>query len=384
MAQKRLIYVGGIYSERQLLRNAAVSTAGERWQRLLLAPVQKLAPSLEFIAHQQERTFPFGPLWPSADGFDFGPCPAHRVRYINAPGIRMRSLRAGYRRAFDRAVAGRAAPTQVLCYNATPWSVELAQYARTRYRIPTFCIHADFADPGDRWSTLVQQASAFAGNVFLSYAAYQGCAVPAKLHLDGGFSRASVKQPARPDGNRLVYAGAIARSKGVCKLIATVRSMARDQVQLHLFGKIDARDGGHDIIADLEGEPNIVYHGVVPYAELDESLAAAAVLVNPVDVSMPGNALNFPSKLLHYLEMGPPVVTALVEGMAPAYASLVQPVEHDAEISCWREAIERALAESAVERRNRIAATEAFMHVHSWSNQAERLLAWMSSTVSAV
>jgi hypothetical protein len=373
----RCIYVGGLYAERDVLRNRAVSTAGNRWQRGFLNALRGCFDEVDLLAHWQERVFPFGTPLPRRGGFDWNPHRTFAVRYLNLPWLRTTTLRRGYARQIDRALAKGNATTLVICYNATPWSAQLAQRARKIHGVPAVCLHADFPEMHGDWSEFARVAAPFAGNVFFSHLAFMQSPVVNRFHLDGGFERATVREPISTVNGAITYAGNIAESKGVAKLVEWFKTMPGDGRRLQLFGKVDERDGGPRILRLCATDSRITYRGVVPYAELDCELSRAAVLVNPVDVKMRGNPLNFPSKLQHYLEMGPPVVSAMAEGIAPAYRELMYTVEKDRDSSEWCTRIQEAADESPGARAARIGRVEAFLRDHLWAQQVARFTRWV-------
>jgi hypothetical protein len=375
----RCIYVGGIYSEAELLKNIAVSTAGDRWQRGFLRGMVGQCDEVVLLAHQQERIFPFGSPCPGHVGFDWESEKTYPVRYLNLPALRSISLKYGYARALDRALSTSSLRSVIVCYNANSWTNHVAQRARERYGIPTICLHLDFPEMHGDWSKFTRIAGEFAGNVFGSHGAYLHSPVVNKFHLDGGFTRRSVRNHQTAERKAITYAGDISVSKGVAKLISCFKALPDAELRLQLFGRLNSREGGPEILRACESDTRIEYRGVVTYDELEKALAGSAVLVNPVDVKMHGNPLNFPSKLHHYLEMGPPIVSALVEGIAPIYRDLMYCVEREEDQAEWAHRIHEAICEAPDARRNRIERVEEYIGNHLWDRQVERLVDWLDT-----
>jgi glycosyltransferase involved in cell wall biosynthesis len=375
----RCIYIGGIYTEEEVLRNRAVSTAGDRWQRGFLRGMAGQCEDLFLLAHRQERVFPFGSVCPRRAGFDWAEEKTFPVSYFNLPVIRTVSLKYGYARALDRALRTSDRRSVIVCYNANMWTSHLAKRARELYGIPTICLHLDSPDMHGDWSEFSRLSGEFAGNVFGSYGAFIRSPVRNKFHLDGGFTCKAVRNSQPVKHGAIAYAGNIAVGKGVEKLISCFKELPGDQLRLVLFGKVDGRDGGSEILRACTSDRRIEYRGVVTYEELEKTLASSAVLVNPVDVTMRGNPLNFPSKMHHYLEMGPPIVSALVDGIAPEYRDLMYCVEKDEDQSEWARRILEAAGEAPEVRRKRIEKVEAFMGEHLWEKQLERLVDWVET-----
>lgn len=376
---RRIIYVGGIYSETDMLQNRAVSPAGNRWQRGFLKGLSVLIPSIVLLAHRQEQIFPLGPAWLSNGGFDWDLEKTRAVNYLNLPFVRATSLRWGYGRALREVLHNQRDTAAIICYNANPWTVEVARRAWAQYHVPTVCIHADYPDMESDWRPLVRHATAFKGNAFCSYGAFMQCPVANKFHLDGGVARDRVRQSKANCDGPITYAGNIAESKGVLKLVECFNTLPGDDLRLHLFGKVDARDGGPAILRVCKSDRRITYAGTVSQEELETALANSAVLINPVDVRMRGNPLNFPSKLHHYLEMGPPIVSAMAEGIAPEYRDLMYCVDQDRNQAAWRRRILDAFEETPEARTIRIGKVEAFLRERLWVRQVGRFVDWIES-----
>lgn len=373
------LYVGGVYTETEILRNSAVSPAGDRWQRGLLRALEKHCEQVEILSHQQERIFPFGAAFPPAPSLDYDQSRIIPVSYQNVPLLRRESLTSGYVSALDKAMNRPNAPQFVICYNASPWTCALAKRAKTYYQIPAIGLHLDFGELTDGWDKLADCCERFTANVFASYCAYVHVPAKNKFHLDGGFTRKRVLNERKSGTHEIVYAGNISKSKGVDKLVSCFKKMENERAKLVLFGKIDLRNGGTVILRECESDRRIEYRGVVPKDSLESVLSNAAALVNPVSEHTRENPLNFPSKVHHYLEMGPPIVSALVEGMHPKYRDLIYCVNNDADMNEWTSCIAKALAETDRTRSIRTQKANSFLDSHQWDVQVKNLLVWSQS-----
>ena len=105
--------------------------------------------------------------------------------------------------------------------------------------------------------------------------------------------------------NWVLFSGTHYRSKGVNQLIEAWRELKMPGWELHITGYGELTSTLQKMV---EGEPNIVFHGLVGRQELLCLMCSAKICINPHDVSQtPGNVFAF--KILEYIAAGAHVIS---------------------------------------------------------------------------
>ncbi|WBB71731.1 glycosyltransferase [Micromonospora sp. WMMD1128] len=154
----------------------------------------------------------------------------------------------------------------------------------------------------------------------------------------------------------IVYAGGLTRAYGVDRLVRAFQELPDPDLRLALFGRGELAD---ELCAQATRDPRVRPPQLIGRKELASRLARAAVLVNPRPVAQGFVRYSFPSKLLEYLAAGVPVVTTRLPGIPADYERHLMFAETD-DGAGLREALARALALDADERRERGTAGATF------------------------
>lgn len=375
-----LLWLGGIFSEEVLLKHSATSPATNRWQGGLVKALSEQKRPVILLAHLPEPMWPRGKFRPGKSA-DFDPhFDSRLVPYWNIPFARSASLCRSYVKCFHDIYRQHGKPLAVLSYNPTPEGVATGLLAQKHYQTPWVDICADHYDPGVDWAQYAPSANLAKGHVFLSYHAFHNCPFPVKMHLDGGIGRlrftpgrCSVKKTV---GKKIVvYTGMMSIWGGISFLLKAFERVRDPDIELWICG----HGGNSDLTEALKRDNRIRFFGLVAEARLNEICEQASVLVNPRPSHVPGNTMNFPSKVLEYLSYGKPVISTWTSGLSPEYGEVLEVLNEETE-ECLAKTIENVLHwPDAKVAQNSIKIAEFLLKNKTWACQANRLINWVKN-----
>lgn len=374
----RLVWIGACLKPDVIFSRFAVSPAAQRWQRGLLGGLKQIVPDLQVIGHCPERTWPYGQLWPGSPAELEDAFCQTLVPYTNLRGIRSNSLARNYASALSRLHAGGGGRPVIVSYNAED-HVRVAVARAVGMEIPWIPVILDYGLVGDSWTGSETLLRGSAGAVYLSWWAHGRHTGSPALHLDGGVTEASKGFPIHPTAKpRLLYTGALDQWGGITQLLDAFERLNVANATLVVTGWSQRSA----IRRRLETTPGVEYRGRVNEATLLQLAEEAAVLVNPRPLNVPGNQMNFPSKLLEYLTYSRPVVTTMTPGVAPYYADFTIPARSDSPDDLAA-AIDRALSLDHADRVEMAKRVEHFLATtRLWSIQAQRLWDFVKATAA--
>lgn len=374
----RFLWLDGIFDEKTVGTFQSISPATNFWQRGLVNALQSLGNKIDVIGHPIERVWPFGRLVIRGEQAALSAgLSGVAIGYINAPFLRGAIQFANYLRAARRHLtASEERPDFVITYSCldkpTDWapSIGVAKYIRKRFGVPWICIVADGAAP-----------IGADGYVYLTWSSFNSPAgyMPS-IHIDGGIPdiRFPVDRSSGADqgarGKILMYMGALTQHGGSTQLARAFHSLRDEDIKLWICGR-----GENPELARLaEIDRRIKLIGFVSESELNKLASAATAFANPRPGSFGPNKFNYPSKILHYLAYGKPVISTFTDGISPDYADVLMPIPDETE-ACLAATIHNVLnmeREDYDALRARIA---SFSETHTWAYQASRFASWLHS-----
>jgi glycosyltransferase involved in cell wall biosynthesis len=372
----RFLWLEGVFDEETVDLFKTISPASNFWQRGFIQALQRKGHDVDVIGYAVERVWPFGRLAIRGHHAKLLQGLTGRViGYANLPLLRSVFQYLALRRATIAFMKDAANPPDFLvvfsCLNraseVTP-AIRVARDVRRRFGLPWVCIVADGeAPPG---------ADAY---VYLTWSYYQseGTARPA-IHIDGGIADVPpVPEPGHASnaatGNKvLMYFGALTAHGGVTELARAFQRTPGAEMRLWVCGRGENPELAHLAAMDRR----IELKGFVEEAELNSLARAAWAFANPRPHGFAPNKLNYPSKVLHYLAYGKPIISTFTEGISPEYADVLLPVpgESDASLSTAIVKVMNLPAQEYEAYQRRIA---EFSTRHTWAYQAERFVSWL-------
>lgn len=365
-----MIALGSVFNDTALSKHLAVNQAANNWRLGLYGALQDLGEDVQLVGHCPEQVWPLGELLPGDTAYYSERFKQTCLSYPNVAGIRFRWLAWRYLLAVKRLIE-LGCTDALLTYNPLPWHLPAARYA-ARKGVKWVSLVLDLEDPQlTGWDWYLKATELAAGHLFLSWWGYEQSPAVPKLHLDAGVNAWLGGEDPRFEGRpSVLYSGLNSAGAGLDLLVETVRCVRRPDVEFWITGK-----GGHQGLRELARvDKRVKLLGYVSDERLLELTRSAWVLLNPRDPSASVNRMAFPSKLLHYLSFGKPVVSTWTPGLAPEYREVLQVVNR-AEPSAIAEGIEACLGWDAARRDECFRAARSFVvNGHTWSDQAERLM----------
>ena len=376
----KILWVGGILNESSLLRRKASSPAANRWQDGLIGGLIDLGHQIECIAHMPEPLWPKGEVFPRGSNEFSKKIPFTTAPYINIPFMRESSLSFGYKKALKSWCRNNGAPYAVITYNLAPHSIEVGRYAQLKYGIKWIEICADHYDPGINSDNFPKVASLADGHIFLSSAAFLRAPFPNKFHLDGGVITADMKSTPIYTRQRtvkkkiLLYAGMMSEWGGVSFLLRAFAKIKEPSVELWICGQ----GKNKDLASAVRLDGRIKAFGFLPEEDLIQLYQKADIFINPRPSSVPGNAMNFPSKILVYLSYGKPVVSTWTPGLSKDYRNVLEVIEEETDEGL-AQTIEKVLMWPTPVLEKKARKIYEFLNSKKlWSIQASKMAKWMN------
>lgn len=372
------LWLDGIFDEKTVETFPSISPAANFWQRGFVEALQLQGNQVDLIGHAVERVWPFGKLFIYGKQASFSSgMKGTAVGYINAPFIRGTFQFINYLRAAKRyLMASEEKPDYVMTFSCLNKSTdrapanETAKYIRKHFGIPWVCIVADGAAPPGA-----------DGYVYLTWSSYKSSTVERpSVHIDGGVPDIQMEGDQSSGAGHcqrekiLMYMGALTQHGGSTQLARAFHSLRDEDIQLWICGR-----GENPELARLaEIDRRIKLIGFVSESELNKLASAATAFANPRPGSFGPNKFNYPSKILHYLAYGKPVISTFTDGISPDYADVLMPIPDETE-ACLAATIHNVLnmeREDYDALRARIA---SFSETHTWAYQASRFASWLCS-----
>ena len=178
--------------------------------------------------------------------------------------------------------------------------------------------------------------------------------------------------------NKIVlYTGMMSVWGGVSFLLKAFERIKDQNVELWICG----HGNNSDLNDALNRDSRIRFFGLVSESRLQEMCGQASVLVNPRPSQVPGNTMNFPSKILEYLSYGKPVISTWTTGLSPEYRDVLEVLSEETE-DCLARSIEGVLLwpDYKIEQ-NYLKINNFLIKEKTWAHQANRLVSWLKDDI---
>jgi glycosyltransferase involved in cell wall biosynthesis len=355
-----IIWIGSVFNDENVLKNNAISPAGNKWQLNFIYALINKGNKVVNIGHYPIRIFPWGKFFVSKRG-SFAP---EKIRlicssFLNLPFMRMIELNILYTIKIASLLReDQIKPNYVISYNAYFYNIIPLLFIKYIKKIKWISLVADpMNDHTNRINPFNSLASA---NVFLSWKLFISSTSKNKIHLDGGINRIVELNPRifKSEDRFILYTGSISRHTGIEFLIQAFNHVKTEDVKLVICGKGDTEL----LMKALQNNHRISFLGMVNEQKLASLYYNAYMFINPRLIAKKTNNSNFPSKILEYMSYCKPVISTYTEGINPIYKEIIDFVQTDDpkelankidEIASWEESeyIQRSeLIKSFIER----------------------------------
>lgn len=361
----RILWLEGVFDEPTIDAFPATSPAVNFWHGGFVKALEAAGCDVTVIGHAYDRIWPRGRVLVRSGDAALAPGFSGKIAgYLNLPFLRNKSQEWNYLRLVKAHVAAHGRPDYIYTFNDTP-ATPAARYLSRTLGVPWIYIAGDGpALPGAD------------GYLYQNWVYFESPAAPGpKIHLDGGLPLLNPLDTGGDEGGQaraLMYMGALTAHGGAVELTRAFHSLDDKGIELWITGR-----GSNEEIERLAAQDlRIKLHGFVTQEQLHRLASRARVFANPRPTAFTPNKLNYPSKLLHYLAYGRPVLSTFTDGLSPDYREVLIPIEEESDAGLAA-AIRQALLMDDVSYAEWCGRVARFNHSRTWSEQTARLLDWM-------
>jgi hypothetical protein len=167
-------------------------------------------------------------------------------------------------------------------------------------------------------------------------------------------------------------------SAGFPLLLKTIQCIQDKRFEFHICGKGKAQSD----IDSIKNDPRIIFHGSVTEKELEHICLQADAFINPRPLTLYKSDNNFPSKIHDYLQYQKPIFSTFTAGMSPEYKGILLEIEQDDPVYLANRITELVHWNADDFEAYRALVTEFVTRYKLWPNQARKLFAWITETIS--
>jgi hypothetical protein len=364
-AGPRILWLEGVFDEATIDSFPAISPAVNFWHTGFVKALEVAGCEVTLMGHAHDRIWPKGRAVVHAGEAKLAPGFAGQaVGYLNLPALRARTQAWNYLSRVKAHLAAHGRPDFVVTFNDTP-ATPAARFLSRELGVPWLFISGD--------GPVIAGAD---GYLYQNWVYFESSQSPGpKIHLDGGLPLLdpvvlSEEAGARPCA--LMYMGALTAHGGAVELVRGFHALEMPEAELWITGR-----GSNEEIERLAAvDPRIKLYGFVNQKRLHELASRARVFANPRPTTFAPNKLNYPSKLLHYLAYGRPVLSTFTDGLSPDYREVLIPMEEESEAGIAA-SISYGLGMPDAEYAGWCARVSTFNASRAWNRQIVRLLEWM-------
>jgi len=374
MKKYNFLWLDAILDEKTVKSFSSISPASNFWQKGFVNGLQKVGHNVHAIGFPVERLWPFGRFTVSKQEAELDQSiKGLVVGYLNLPFLKnfiQTQLLFRVTKTYLEQV--KIFPDYVITYSCKvkPTDVSpatrVAMHLQKKQGIPWICIVADGIAP--------EGADAY---VYLTwqYQQLRQSQTPS-IHIDGGIAEVVAKRdPSESAQSKKVfmYMGALTEHGGALELVNAFSHIDDQDIELWICG----RGSNNELERIAELDKRVSLYGFVDEKRLNELASMADFFVNPRPTNFEPNKLNYPSKLLHYLAYGKPVISTFTDGLSPEYNEILLPITNDS-VEGIAMSLQAALSIDNEEYVDKVEAVIRFNTTHSWTYQMTKFTTWIS------
>jgi hypothetical protein len=337
----------------------------------LLRGLLSIDADVQVFAPIWDTLFPKGKLWPGDQKYLDATINQTLISYTNLPLCRTASVGMSVAKAIKKRLDTGERPLAVLTYNTYPHYVKAMEIVKHRFpEVPWVNVILDMDDPiQDDWQAFNVSTRHSDGCVFLSWWGFENAPFDKKLHLDGGCDEFVECDSAGSIEKKFVYAGKYVGYGGITDILNAIKSTENPNLRFEFFGK--ERCEALENLAAIDSRIRI--RGFVEECELESACRNAHAFLAPREIAFQGTRMIFPSKILFFLKFGKPIISPLLPGMSPEYASLlISP--SDSTATSWSSSINHVAQMKSCDLETIATRIRIFLNRRTWQSQSNRLL----------
>jgi glycosyltransferase involved in cell wall biosynthesis len=370
-----IFFCGAILNHDGLLKYKGETPAASLWIKGFLSGIMNNGVDVLVFAPVWDSLFPKGRLLPGDSESLDTTISQKRVKYLNIPYLRDKSVAYSLEKAIVREIKSGNIPKVIFNYNTYPYYCSALKKVVKKFpQIPWINIVLDLDDPTvDNWQAFLMNTKGSSGSVFLSWWGYENVPLQNKFHLDGGWS--GVLPKVSYSKNKVfLYAGKYNKYGGILDIIEAIKLIRNKEIIFEFYGK-----GNFEPLQELaKKDKRIHIKGFVSEKELDEACKKAFAFLSPREVNYQGTRMIFPSKILFYLKYQKPIISPKIPGLSPQYNDvLVMPEENSSNAFAEQVNIVTQLSEHELEIIAR--RSQKLLAQKTWKTQALNLISFIKT-----
>lgn len=359
-----ILWLEGVFDEHTVNAFQASSPAVNFFLAGFVRALAAAGCDVTLIGHPYDRIWPAGRVIVTEHDAALEPdFVGQVVGYINIPYLRRWSQSLNYKNRVNAYLEAYGRPDYVFTFNDSP-GTGAAKYLSRQHGIPWIYLAGD--GPATKGAD---------GYIIQNWNYFESPSAPSpKIHLDGGLPLIDTfkVKPTRQIPRALMYMGALTQHGGALELARAFHNLVDQDIELWITGR-----GANASLEHLAAsDARIKLYGFVEQEQLCSLASRAWIFANPRPTAFAPNKLNYPSKLLHYLAYGRPVLSTFTEGLSPDYREVLIPIEDETERGL-AQSIHNALGMSESDYQVWCERVAQFNLTRAWDRQAERLLGWL-------
>ena len=366
---KRVLFLQTVFSEKQLEKSKAISSAANLWQYNFLKEIQMQNIKVLCLGSIFEPIWPKGKMLIKTSKKDFvNDFVYKKFDYINLPFFKDIYLFLVYFLYLKNFSFKKG--DLIITYNKSFLS-KVVYFIHLIKKISWICIVADLNYP--------KKAS---GYVYLSWNYFKKIKnVQKKLFIDGGvYNFLNSNKNTKKKKKIILYSGTIGESgtsdgyAGLSYLLAAFSKLKDQNINLWICGK----GKSNELTTLLKEDKRIKFYGFVKEKKLISLCKFADIFVNPRPSKI--NEYNFPSKILFYLNFNKPIISNKI-GLSPKYNNVLFLLKNE-KIETLKKEIERVLLLDSNKLKKIKKKIVNFKHQNSWKIQIQKFIKWVNSEIS--
>lgn len=357
----KVVWIGPLVSESEIDKSAAISPAANDWQLGMIRGLMENGANVTVISYFPEPIWPKGNLFISAKQKKIPAVEIRFVDYVNLMMLREYILGIKFSKELKKIIGVDNIPDAVITYNPSKMNCTIGTFFQTQY--------------GGQWASIV--ADGYSGGspdkeIFLSYGYFCKSDRTKKLHIDGATAAFKEIQIVNNSNRVIIFTGTLDKWTGILDFALQFEKLKNEGFELHIYGKGE----DHNLQTIANRCQAVKIKGFVSGEELSEACKKAYAFINPRPTHLSGIENNFPSKILHYLTFGRPILSSKTAGLSPVYDDLLyyyDPLDIDTLAKVFNK-IESFTNEELQAIKS---SSRSFCERSTWKNQALKVLQFL-------
>ncbi|MDB4154464.1 glycosyltransferase [Candidatus Pelagibacter sp.] len=356
----KILWVGPFIPSNYFKNWLAASPAAFKWQKHIFQALVEEGVDMEWLYYRPDPYWPKGRLLPSKVKIPSKIVhEENQIHYVNTIFLRNFTLKKSLQEILKKKIENKNSQRLIIIsYNCPKWTNKIFLDQNIRSKFSCIYVVAD--------EEVLPGAD---GYVFLSYGSFKKYSKKNnKIHLDGAIypskSLQNLKNSHKKKNKTIfLYSGSFDKWGGVKILLDAMDLIKEDKFELWICGP--AKDKLFKVA--VKKDKRIKYLGLLSVSQLQNTFNKADIFLNPRPVNMPGNEINFPSKLFDYLAWNKPILSTWTKSLSPIYKKVLHVVNDNP--AAFASAMISFLKDKKYQKIN----NKKWIKNKNWNNEARKL-----------